>query len=143
MKNLYFLSIALSLGLLFNSCSKDILKPYEERIVGTWVLDDINRAGIGGDMDDLPFREGSFSFTNNGGLTYTTATGAVFKGSWDIQKKVNTDNNAIQSLQVTAVNFTTQEIRTEYFEDIHFTGKDKFKAYVRQGWHTFVFHFKR
>ena len=143
MKPLYIFSIALSTLFLFNSCSKEILKPYEDRIVGTWELEDINRTGIGGDMDDLPFRDGSFVFTNNGGLTYTTGAGAVFKGSWDIQRGPATDNGTPKSLQITAVNFTTQEIRSEYFEEIHFTGTNKFKAYVRQGWQTYVFHFER
>ena len=143
MKPLYIFSIALASFLLFNSCSKDIFKSYEERIEGTWELDDINRTGIGGDRDDLPFRDGSFVFTNNGGLTYTTGSGAVFKGSWDMQRGPAADNGTPTSLQITAVNFTTQEIRSEYFEQIQFTGTDKFKAWVRQGWQTYVYHFKR
>jgi hypothetical protein len=143
MKKIYTMGIAVFSFVLFAGCSKDVFKSYEERIVGTWVLEDVNRAGLGGDIDDLPFRDGTFTFNSGGGLTYIAPDGATYSGSWDIQQGATTDNGTPQSLQITAVNFTTQQVRSEYFGEIHFTATNKFKAYVQQGWHSYVFHFER
>ena len=142
MKKLYTFSILLLVLFLNNSCSKDILKAYEDRIIGTWELEDVNRVGFGGDSGNLPFRHGVFVFSNNGALTYTEPGGAVYSGSWDIERATYEDR-VVRSMHITAVNFATQEVRSEFFEEINFTGTNKFKAYIRQGLHTWLFHFAR
>ena len=142
MKKLYTTSIALTCLILFNSCSKDFLRSYEDRIVGTWVLEEINRVGFGGSTQDLPFRGGSFVFSEGGGLTYTDPAGNVYSGSWDIQRHTY-EERTVRTLQLHAVNFSSQNMKSEYFEEMNFTGTNKFKAYLQQGLHRFVFHFER
>ena len=126
----------------FIRCSKDFLKSYERRIVGTWRITDVNRVGIGGNTDNLPFRQGTFNFNNDGSLIYTNTSGDVYKGSWDIRKKW-VDDKHVQSLQITAVDFVSQNVLTEYYDDLNFTGTNRFKAKIISGSHTFVTHFRR
>ena len=49
--------------------------------------------------------------------------GRRIKGTWDIQKKIlnNDDRTTYHSLQDTAINFTTQEVLSQYHDDINFT----------------------
>jgi hypothetical protein len=141
MKKIYTTVIAFLLLILFG-CSKDFLKSYEHRIVGTWTITDVNRAGLGGNTDNLPFKQGSFSFNEDGSLTYTNLSGDVYHGSWDIRKKW-TNERRVQSLQVTAVDFANQNVLTEYYDDLNFTGTNHFKAKIMSGSHTFVTHFRR
>ncbi|MEI9807898.1 MAG: hypothetical protein WDO16_08535 [Bacteroidota bacterium] len=65
MKNIYTVSILLSF-VIFSGCSKDFLKKYDKRIVGTWRISDVNRIGFGGDTGNLPFRAGIFTFNEGG-----------------------------------------------------------------------------
>jgi hypothetical protein len=141
MKKIYTTGIVLSILTLF-SCSKDFLKSYEHRIIGTWTITDIDRRGIGGNMDNLPFKQGTFSFNEDGSLIYTNLSGAVYNGSWDIRKK-QTGDERIQSLQITAVDFGNQNVLTEFYDDINFTGTNHFNGKIISGSHTFVTHFRR
>jgi len=86
MKKIYSVFFVLSIFLM-SACSKDFLKPYDDRIIGTWQIADVNRTVLGCNVDILPFREGSFSFMKDGTLTFTNTAGEVFKGTWDIRKK--------------------------------------------------------
>ena len=141
MKKIYITVIAFSLFILFG-CSKDFLKSYEHRIVGTWTITDVNRVGIGGSTNNLPFKQGTFIFNEDGSLSYTNLSGAVYQGSWNIRKKW-VDDKHIQSLQVTAVDFVSQNVLTEYYDDLNFTGTNRFKANIVSDFHTFVTHFRR
>jgi hypothetical protein len=156
MLKLYFSSLALTLLTIgTSSCSKDFLKSYDNRIPGTWQLTDINRVGIGGNTGDLPFQDGQFEFSEGGGLVYTNAAGRVYKGSWDIRKqwmrgscttdddgRQQCDDRQVSLLELTAVDFVSQDVRTIHFDEIRFTGTNKFKAYIYDGWRTYVFHFR-
>lgn len=73
--------------IFFFGCSKDFLKSYEDRIVGTWKVTDVDRIGIGGNTDKLPFTSGTFTFNENGTLNYLNPANENFKGSWEIVKK--------------------------------------------------------
>lgn len=137
---LIFLS-AFTLQLLAG-CSKDFLKPYEDRIEGgTWELHDIDRRGIGGGYDPM-FTGGRFNFLEGGELVYTDAAGNVYDGSWRI-RKYNSGDGRIRSLSITAIDFNNQNVRTENFDDMQFTGTDRFRAYVYTGNRTYIFRFKR
>ena len=143
MKKFYTFLFVITTLAITNGCSKDFLKSYEDRIVGTWIIDDINRVGFGGDISDLPFKEGSrFDYNNNGAMEFNDITGDVYTGSWDIERSYYNDQQ-VHALHIAAVNFTTQQVRSELFEEMHFTGTNKFKAYISQGFHTYVFHFER
>ena len=108
MKKIYTTVIAFPFLFLMN-CSKDFLKSYEHRIAGTWTITDVNRVGLGGNTNNLPFKQGTFDFDDDGSMTYTNLSGAVYKGSWDIRKKW-IDDKHVQSLQITAVDFASQNV---------------------------------
>lgn len=141
MKKIYTLSVLLFF-IVFSGCSKDFLKKYDKRIIGTWRIADVNRLGFGGNTDNLPFREGVFTFNEGGTLTYVNNANSVYQGSWDIVKKVIGDET-VRSLQVTAVDFTGQQVLTEYYDDMIFSGTDHFKAEIISGWHSYMTHFRR
>ena len=141
MKKLYIAVITFSF-IFFIGCSKDFLKSYEHRIVGTWTITDINRVGLGGNSDHLPFKQGTFTFNEDGSLVYTNVSGTVYNGSWDIRKRW-IDDKHIQSMQITAVDFAGQSVLTEYYDDLNFTGTNHFKATIISGPHTYVTHFRR
>ena len=141
MNKIFTLSL-LTLFTLFTGCSKDILKSYETRIIGTWEITDVDRYGLGGSTSNLPFRDGTFTFQEDGTLTYVDANNNNFTGTWEIVKKV-VDEERVQSLQVTAIDFTNQQVLSEYYDDLNFTGTDRFKANTHSGTHTYVTHFRR
>jgi len=138
MKKLYLLLLpALLMG-----CSKDFLKPYDDRIEGgTWELYDVNSFGIGGGYS-LPFTNGKFRFFDNGDLEYTDADGNFYEGSWNIRKDYVGDETTRQ-LIITAVDFASQRVVSETFDDMRFTGTDKFRAFVYAGSRSYTFKFKR
>jgi len=127
---------------MFAGCSKDFLKSYDRRIVGSWHISDINTTGFGGNSGNLPFQEGQFTFNNDGTLTYSNSSGTVYTGTWNIERK-NYNESVYQSLEISAVNFSNQSVIAEYYDDSDFTGTDHFKAKVEQGLHTYVTHFRR
>ncbi|HZW71394.1 MAG TPA: hypothetical protein VFF57_10970 [Hanamia sp.] len=86
MKKIYTISLAAFI-IVFSGCSKDFLKSYDKRIVGTWDIDYVNVIGLGGSSSDLPFNNGTITFFANGDLEYSNLTNRIFKGNWDIVKK--------------------------------------------------------
>lgn len=138
----YTFMFVLGSFILLSSCSKDFLKSYDRRIIGTWNITDVDRNGFGGSTSDLPFKDGQFSFSSNGSLTYRDAAGQSFTGTWSIQKKYWNDQT-YQSLEIQVVNFTTQEMRSEYYDDINFTSSGHFNARIEQGLHSYVTHYRR
>ena len=141
MKNIYLSAISFSF-FLFLSCSKDIFKPYDDRIIGTWKIEEINRLGIGGNTDKLAFKEGVFTFNDNGSLTYINSSGNTFQGSWTIEKKY-INETLLRSLQITVVDFVNQSVLSEYYDNLNFTGTDRFKAQIIYNFHTYVTKFSR
>ena len=140
MKNIY--TISLLCFVAFTNCSKDFLKKYDKRIIGTWRISDVRNYGLGGNTDNLPFTEGSFTFYENGILSYVNSANVNFQGTWDIVKKIREDQT-VHSLELTAVNYTTMQTLSEYYDDMNFTGTDRFKANINSGFHTYVTIFKR
>jgi hypothetical protein len=49
----------------------------------------------------------------------------------------------VRSLQITAVDFTNQQVLTTYYDEITFTGTDRFRANSFSGWRTYVTQFRR
>ncbi|MBC7829727.1 MAG: hypothetical protein H7122_18430 [Chitinophagaceae bacterium] len=154
MKKIYSILLVPIALILFSGCSKDIFKNYDDRIDGTWRLDDVDRIGIG--STSLTFTEGRFIFTPAGKLEYTDRFGGLYQGSWDIRKhnvqgNCNTDNDgnrqcddrSVRSLQITAIDFQSRDVKSEYFDEIVFTGTNTFKAYIYLSSRTYVFRFRR
>ena len=156
MKKIYLTPFLFLPLLLFTGCSKDFLKRYDKRIQGAWQLVDVDRIGWGGSTSSVPFREGTFTFAEDGQLEYTNGAGDIYQGAWDIRRDwvrnqcytnedgdSDCDDRYVHSMHVTAVNFTTQEVRTEYFDEVIFTATNRFKAYVYTGSRSYVFRFRR
>lgn len=141
MKKHYTLILLLSLTLF--GCSKDFLKPYEDRIEGgTWELHDIDRQGFGGGFDPM-FTGGRFTFFSGGEMEYTDQDGNFYEGSWNMRKYNGPDGGRVRSLSVTAIDFTNNRVLTENFDDMQFSGTDRFRAFIYTGNRTYVFRFKR
>ena len=138
----YCITACFASFMFLSSCSKDLLKSYDRRIIGTWDITDIDKTGFGGSTRDLPFKDGSFNFFSDGSLTYVDLTGISYTGSWNIQKKYWNDQT-YQSLEIQAVNFNTQQILSEYYDDIDFMSSGHFKARIEQGLHTYVTHYRK
>jgi hypothetical protein len=142
-------------SLCLAGCSKDFLKSYDERILGTWQLTDVDRVGFGGNTANLPFTAGTFIFKDGGILEFTDPSGTVFNGTWDIEKKsimvstVDADGNTqtnlerVRTLDIVAVDFASQVIRSEHFDEMEFKSTNRFKAKLYSGSHSYVFTFKR
>lgn len=135
-----------TLGLLFSfillaGCSKDVFKKYDKRIIGNWRITAINNYSIGGNLNNLAFRSGNFTFNDDGSIVYTTGVD-TYRGNWDIRKKY-LDDDMVRSLQITVVNPDTQEVLSEYYDDIVFLGKDHFRATTVIGARTYMTHFRR
>ena len=141
MKKIYTTSIVLSF-VIFLGCSKDFLKKYDKRIIGTWEISDVNRVGLGGNIDNLPFKDGTFIFNEDGSLQYINTSGDVYEGRWDITKK-NINEETLRSLEITAIDFPGQRVLAESYDDMNFVGTDHFKANINSGFHTYVTHFRR
>lgn len=141
MKHIYTTGTIFSIILLLG-CSKDFLKSYDRRIVGVWEITDVNRNGIGGNTSGMPFKEGIFTFNNDGTLQYQDQQGVVYQGSWDISKR-QVDDVTLRTLMVTAVDFANQRVLSEHYDDMAFVGTDHFKAKIIYAFHTYVTHFRR
>jgi len=136
------------------ACSKDFLKSYDKRIQGTWRLADVDRFGFG--STNTQFSSGLFTFMEDGELIYINDAGDTSTGSWNIQRRWSqgncyTDDNGnrncndryIRSLSISVVNFTTQQFLSEHFDEINFTGTNRFNAQIYLGAGTCVFRFRR
>lgn len=135
-------TLILLLSFTLAGCSKDFLKPYEDRIEGgTWELHDVDRRGAGGRYDP-PFTDGRFNFFPGGQMTYTDHAGNLYEGSWTM-RKYNYGDDRVRQLSVTVIDFTNNRVITENFDDMQFTGTNRFKAFVYVGNRTYVFRFKR
>jgi hypothetical protein len=157
MRKIYSLLSIFIFCSLLAGCSKDFLKKYDDRIEGgVWRLVDVDRLGWGGSTGNLPFRDGQFVFLDDGRLEYTNSLGEIYQGNWDIRRdwvrgqcytdedgRYECDDRYVRSLRITAVNFTTQDIRSEFFDEIIFTGTNRFKAYIYTGTRSYVFRFRR
>ena len=129
------------LVLLFSGCSKDFLKSYDERIIGTWEIIDIDRYGFNGD-DNLPFEEDDLvTFADDGSMTLQQS-GSTYRGSWDIQRMQSGDENK-KALHITAIDFTDQQVRSEYFNNIAFRNTNRFTAFINYNTRTYAYRFLR
>src|SRR5688500_20405771 len=123
-------------------CSKDLLNRSYDRIIGRWYISDVNRVGIGGSVEELAFREGSFVFNSDGTLTYVDELGNVSEGTWDIQKR-NAGDDVIRTFQITTVDFNNQRVRSEFYDDMNFRSTNHFVATINTSFRSFVTHFRR
>ncbi|SDC22286.1 hypothetical protein [Niabella drilacis] len=130
-------------------CSKDFFKPYSERIIGRWELYDTNKIGLGSSR--IVYSEGSFQFSSDGSFFYTRRSGAQYAGTWRLKKYTVTVTNSEgqqsseqkHSLLLSATNIEDQQVLAENFDDLNFTGTDRFKAEVSNNFNTVTYKFKR
>lgn len=150
MKNIYLLLFA-CLSFFFSGCSKDLLKRYERRIIGTWELYDIDRRGFGGSISNQEFQPGTFTFREDGTVTYVL-DGVTYNGGWDIDRYTRTtncngedgcSNQLMHSLFISVTEPTSQYTRTESFTDMNFTSTNRFNAFDEADFKTYIFRFRR
>lgn len=141
MQKIYLLTFISSL-LLCSGCSKDILRSYENRLIGTWNITNVNRLGIGGNPENLPFRDGKFTFNGNGTLTYTDASNNIYQGSWEITRRQQNDETT-RVLKITAIDFNNQTVLSEYYDDMNFRGTNFFVAHINRPLVRLTTHFRR
>jgi hypothetical protein len=139
MKKFYTLSL-FACCFLFIGCSKDALKSYDKRILGSWRIIDLDKRGLGSSMS-LPFTEGIFTFEENGRFTWDVS-GRIYQGSWDLRREHNGDNGN-RSLHLTAVDFSSQDVRSEYFNELQFTNTNRIRAVISDGSRSYVYRFLR
>ncbi|MCR6719781.1 MAG: hypothetical protein NVV59_05675 [Chitinophagaceae bacterium] len=154
MKKLYLL--LLTTTLLLSACSKDFLKSYENRIDGEWRLTDIDRRGIGSSRP-MPLKVGDhFIFGEDGSMTFTRTTGEVYDGSWDISREYIPggcytneygdyvcDSRRVKTLSLAGIDFNNQDYFSIHFDEMVFTGTNRFKAFIYEGGKTYIFRFRR
>jgi hypothetical protein len=141
MKNIYS-AVALLILLSLSSCSKDFLEKYDNRVVGTWRITDVDRRGLGGNINNLAFTQGTFVFSDGGQLTYTDASNNVYTGRWDIIKKY-TNEETRRGLEISVADFANQHILSEYYDDMNFVGTNHFRTTIYSGGHSYITHFRR
>jgi hypothetical protein len=138
MKNI-LTPLLLLIVLLNIGCSKE---SFDQKIVGTWNIVDVDRHGSGSDPSHLPFREGQFTFNSDGTLTYTKA-GVTYNGNWNIERKT-IGESYVQALEITAIDFPSQVVLGEYYDDINFSDRgSRMKACIHEGRHSYTTHFRK
>ncbi|MBZ4190948.1 hypothetical protein [Niabella beijingensis] len=138
---------ALLFLLAVSACSKDAFKRYEKRIIGDWQVEEIKSYGFGSLRID--FGEGDYRFSEDRSFSFTGRTGTEYRGKWEIRKYWEGGNcddcssDRIRTLMISAVNDQSGELKSDYFNDIQFTGTDRFNATMANGSRTRVFKFRR
>lgn len=141
MKYLYSFSLLLGVTLLLTSCTKKSwLRPYDDRIEGTWEITDIYKTGFGN--SDLAFDGGLFTFYASGQLGYQDGYGGYYDGNWDI-RSINTGDGVIKTLKVYCADDHSGDVLGEFFDEIVFTGTNRFEAYIYDGPRTYTYKFAR
>ena len=120
-QNLLWLFIA---SFLFISCSKSL----EDRIVGSWQLEDAWRqVFLGKEHFQTGYESGIFTFIENGDASYVSATDTL-TGYWRSDRYTNSyynsngewESKTMKYLRLSLVNFA-QNKRIEWnFDDFHF-----------------------
>jgi hypothetical protein len=49
----------------------------------------------------------------------------------------------VRTFQITAVDFNTQQVRSEFYDDMQFRGTNHFVATINTSFRSFVTHFRR
>lgn len=143
MKKHYTLILSAAILLCITGCSKDFLKRYEKRIQGgTWQLTNVHSSGVGS-WDKFAFNNGSFTFLPAGQLEYVDLDGNFYEGTWDMRKDRYGDNQEAHTLHISVINFQTNKMLSEYYDDVNFTGTDRFVAFINTSNRTYRFVFKR
>ncbi|MCW3074395.1 MAG: hypothetical protein JWP69_1464 [Flaviaesturariibacter sp.] len=117
------------------------MSPRRKVVLGT--LTDVDRVGLGsGGSGSLPFTSGTFTFNEGGSVVYTDAAATTYTGSWKIVKK-NINEETVRSLQITVANFTTQQVLSQYYDDMTFTGTDRFRSNIITRTRNYATYFRR
>jgi hypothetical protein len=140
MKKIYFLLIPVPFLVLLTGC---LALNYRDKIAATWELTEV-KISKRDQADSMMFMNGVFRFYSSGNLEYKDRQGHTYSGTWKIKdQRIYTGENSSRTdtnLFITLVDFNNHELKTEIFDDIIFTGPDKFRAYLeRKGRNTFYF----
>lgn len=146
MKNIYPIALSVVLLVVFSGCSKDFLKRYEKRITGgTWELYKVKTSGWGSNYDPV-FLDGRFTFDDDGHVMYTDNAGTIYHGEWDIRRHSYYDGNnqrSVKALYMTVTSTLSQDVLAEFYDEMQFTGTDRFCAYIYDRGRQYNFYFRR
>lgn len=154
MRNKFTLIALLSSLIFLTGCSKDILRPYEDRLEGgTWRLDRVSEVGF--PRSSITILRGDYTFYSDGSMIYQDRYGGFFEGDWQIRKFLSDEcyiddwGNSVcnseywRELTIYAVDYDTRERIRIIFDDIRFTGTNTFKGYIYDVGGTYIFTFRR
>lgn len=154
MKNKFTIIALISSLIFLSSCSKDILRPYEDRLEGgTWTLDKVIEVGF--PESSISILRGSYTFYGDGAMIYEDRYGGFFEGDWTIRKFYSDqcyiddwgnsvcDSDMWRELTIFAVDYYTKERIRILFDDIRFVGTNTFKAYIYDRRGSYIFTFRR
>ncbi|HEV7781614.1 MAG TPA: hypothetical protein VGO58_10120 [Chitinophagaceae bacterium] len=120
----YLLLSLLASSVILSSCSKS----YEDRIIGSWQLEDAWRwVFLGKDHFQTGYESGIFTFMENGDATYTSSTDTM-TGYWRSDRYTNSYYNSdgeyetrtMKYLRISLVNFQQNQRLEWEFDDFHF-----------------------
>lgn len=140
MKKIYFFLIPVLFLMLLTGC---LVINYQDKIAATWELTDV-KLSKKDNPESMMFLNGVFRFYTSGSLEYKDRQGHIYSGTWKMKdQEIHTGENSSRTdtnLFITLVDFNNHELKTEIFDDIIFSGPDKFRAYLdRKGRNTFYF----
>ena len=97
-----------------------------------------------------------FVYIHFGGMAYERPNGQLYEGSWDISRETIPggcytddvgnyvcDNRRVKTLYLSGIDFASQDYFSIRFDEMVFTGTNRFKAYIYEGWKTYIFRFRR
>ncbi len=135
------LLLSLTVVALFG-CTKHRLEKFNNRIVGSWDLVEVNTFGVG--SSNIVFNGGSFSFRDGNSLDYYDRNNVHYSGTWYIDAYTydngeDTDTEFILSMDVS----NGRDIKHDQMEIPRFGDASRFKAKVRNGLNTVTYIFER
>jgi hypothetical protein len=147
MKKLYSLAVVSAI-ILFSSCAK--LDP-ENKIVGTWKLDDVvKRKFLNNDHLHTGYESGLFTFSDNGTVTYTDTV--TLSGNWRMHREdrsyYDSDGNYQQRnnlvLRIRLANFVTNRFIDWDFDDIDFKrSSNRLDGFIYSAFSSYQYSFRR
>lgn len=141
MKYLYSSLLLIAVVFTLSSCTKKSwLRPYDDRIEGSWEITDVYKTGFGN--TNLAFDGGLFTFYGSGRLAYEDGYGGYYEGDWDF-RNINTGDGTIKTLKVYCVDHVNGDVLGEFFDEVVFTGTNRFEAYIYDGPRTYTYKFRR
>lgn len=125
------------------SCTKQRLEKFNNRIVGSWNLVEVNTFGLG--SSNIVFDGGYFSFDSDNSAAYTDRAGIIYYGKWHIDTYTYTDDdgNTETDFILTIDVGNGQQQKFDQLEIPNFGNANRFKAKVYNTLNAVTYVFER